>query len=145
MQSRSTRRLFLKTAGCAVALSAIPDGDSIAMNGQSTSTQDPAYQSGRNSLCQITQPPGKPLAARKSDTGSQIIGSRAERVMTYIADASKLKGGNLELCSEYGRVEVMDSDDEQVRLQIRCTAAGEGAVKAIEDTDVRAHLTDDNG
>jgi hypothetical protein len=39
----------------------------------------------------------------------------------------------------------MDSDDGQVRLQIRCEALGEGAAKAIEDTDIRAHITSDQG
>jgi hypothetical protein len=37
----------------------------------------------------------------------------------------------------------MDSDDSQIRLQIRCEALGEGAAKAIEDTDIRVHPTVD--
>lgn len=112
---------------------------------QPTGAQDPAYRSGRRSLCQNTQPPGKPLPAHRSDSGIQSSGYRAERVITYIADAGSLKGGDIALCSEYGRIDIMDSDDGQVRLQVRCEALGEGAAKAIEDTDIRAHFTSDQG
>ncbi|MCI0387618.1 MAG: hypothetical protein MOB07_02445 [Acidobacteria bacterium] len=142
MKRRSTRRQFLETAGSAIVLTAIPGGDRIASDEPTTSQQDPAYRSGRRSLCQQTPPPGKPLSARKSDTGIQLLDNRAGRIITYIADASKLKGGDLTLCSEYGRIEIMDSDDGEVRLQIRYNA---GMSKGIEDTDVRAHLTADNG
>jgi len=142
MKRRGSRRQFLETAGSALVLSAISGGGDIASDEQAVSQEDPAYRSGRSSLCQRTPTPGKSLSARKSDTGIRFSENRAERVITYIADASKLKGGDLALCSEYGRIEIMDSDDGEVRLQIRCVAV---ASKGIEDTDVRAHLTADNG
>ncbi|MEW6208901.1 MAG: hypothetical protein AB1631_11075 [Acidobacteriota bacterium] len=145
MQERSTRRQFLGRAGEAIILSAFTGSDCFGLDSQAASPQDPAYRSGRRSLCRKNPPPGKPLRAHKTDTGIQATDHRAERIITFIADASRLKGGDLELCSEYGRIEVMDSDDGQARLQILLSAAGEGAAKAIEDTDVRAHLTADNG
>jgi hypothetical protein len=68
--------------------------------------------------------------------------------MTQTADAGGLEGGELVVCSEYGRVEIVDSDDDQVRLQIRMEAFGEGAAKpgeaakrALEETEVRVHMT----
>lgn len=139
MVKHETRRQFLEAASQTLAFVALPLGQTTA------NTQDPAYRSGRRSLCEKTPPPGKPLSAHKTDTGIQTIGSGAERVLTYIADAAKLKGGELMLCAEYGRIEVMDSDDGQVRLQIRCSVIGTGAAQALQDTDVRAHLTADNG
>lgn len=139
MQRRKTRRQFLEQASGALALAALPVGAALAQQA------DPAYQSGRRSLCEQTPPPGKSLTARKTDTGIQAVGNQATRLLTFIAEAGKLKGGTLSLCAEYGRIEVMDSDDGQVRLQVRCTATGEGAAKALADTDVRVHLTADNG
>ncbi|SRR6266542_652491 len=135
---RNTRRQFLEQASGVLALSALPAG---AVQAQQA---DPAYQSGRRSLCEQTPPPGKPLSLRKTDTGIHADGNHATRLMSYIAEAGKLKGGILSLCAEYGRVEVMDSDDGQVRLQVRCMATGEGAAKALADTDLRVHLTADN-
>jgi hypothetical protein len=93
----------------------------------------------------VKPPAGVPLPTTRRDAGIRLSGYRAERVLTYLADASKLQGGTLTLGAEYGRVELMDSDDDQVRLQIRCEAMGEGAAKAIEDTQVQVHVTADQG
>jgi hypothetical protein len=67
--------------------------------------------------------------------------------MTLSAKASGLAGGELVVCSEYGRVEIVDSDDDQVRLQVRWDAFGEGAGdpgaaarRAIEETSIRAYI-----
>jgi hypothetical protein len=72
--------------------------------------------------------------------------------VTKSADASMLEGGDIVICSEYGRVEVIDSDDDQVRLQIRWDGFGEGAEnpgvaarRVIEETEVEAHLTAHDG
>lgn len=145
MQHQKSRRQFLTTTGGALLYFTFTSDDSVAQSGQTATPQDPAYRSGRRSLCELAPPTGKPLSARKTDTGIQTNGNNAERLFTYIANAPRLKGGDLAICAEYGRVEIMDSDDEQVRLQIRCSSSGEGAAKALADTDVRAHLTADNG
>src|SRR5215475_7547195 len=144
MRKQSTRRHFLESASGMLALSTLPSGMSLAQSGQVSGTPDPAYRSGRRSLCEQTAPPGKPLAARKTDTGIQTARNQATRLISYIAEAGKLKGGVISLCAEYGRIEVMDSDDGQVRLQVRCIATGEGAAKALADTDVHVHLNADN-
>lgn len=117
----------------------------------SLQAQDGRYQT-RQSDCRQEPPPGKPLAVRKSDTGIRIQGYVASRVMTQAASAAALDGGELVVCSEYGRVEIIDSDDDQARLQIRWDAFGEGsphpgeaAKRVIEETEVRAHLTAHQG
>lgn len=136
----------MTTAGSAIALASVPSNATQAQTptGQAANRPDPNYQSGRSSHCILKPPPGKPLAAHKSDTGIVTHSAGAGRVLTYLADAAALKGGVLALCAEYGRIEVMDSDDGQVRLQIRCSAVGAGAAKAIEDTKVQAHLNSDH-
>src|SRR5574341_1387065 len=113
--------------------------------------QDGRYQT-RRSDCRQEPPPGKPLAVRKSDTGVKVQGYVASRVVTQTASAAGLEGGELVVCSEYGRVEIIDSDDDQVRLQIRWDAFGEGsaqpgeaAKRVIEETEVQAHLTGRQG
>jgi hypothetical protein len=106
----------------------------------------------RQSDCRYEPPPGKPLPVRKSDTGIQVQGYVASRVLTQTADAAGLKGGELIVCSEYGRVEIVDSDDDKVRLQIRMEGFGEGstqpgevAKRVIEETEMRVHMTAHQG
>jgi hypothetical protein len=77
-----------------------------------------------------------------------VQGYVASRVVTHVAEGAGLAGGDLIVCSEYGRVEIADSDDNYVRLQIRWEAFGEGAAvpadaarRAIVDTEVQAHMT----
>src|SRR5262245_59425312 len=70
--------------------------------------QDERYRT-RPSDCRQEPPPGKPLAVQKSDTGIRIQGYVANRVVTQTADAAGLEGGELVVCSEYGRVEIIDS------------------------------------
>src|SRR6266540_880668 len=133
---RLTRRRFLVTNVGALMAGAFLRS---SLSGQQP-TNDPgaAYRSGRRSLFQLSPPPGKPLPTKTTDTGIRVSGDRAERMLTYIADAPALKRGDLVLCAEYGRIEIMDSDDDQIRLQIRLET---NEAKAIEDTRIRAHLT----
>ena len=72
--------------------------------------------------------------------------------MTQTADARGLVGGDLVVCTEYGSVEIVDSDDEQVRLQIRVDGFGEGselpaqaAVRVIEETTLHSYITSTQG
>jgi hypothetical protein len=82
---------------------------------------------------------------RKRDTPIQVSGHRAERLLVYSVDAADLEGGTLTIGAEYGRVEIMESDDGTVRLQVRCEALGEGATQAIQDTDVQVRFTAHRG
>ena len=112
---------------------------------------DARYQT-RTSDCVVQVPTGTPLAVRRTDSGVMSSGYRAERVLTFVGGAPQVTGGEITVCTEYGRVEIADSEDDQVRLQVRAEAFGEGApdpahaaMKAIHQTDVRAHLTSDAG
>jgi hypothetical protein len=68
------------------------------------------------------------------------------------ADASRLRGGDIVVCTEYGRVDIADSDDDQVRLQIRMEGLGEGsdnprdaAVRVIDETTLHTYFTNSGG
>jgi hypothetical protein len=101
----------------------------------------------RESDCRYTPPEGAPLPIRTSDSGIRVDGYVAQRVMAYAADASGLAGGEVVACSEYGRLEIIDSDDDMVRVQVRWDAFSEGAQdpgaearRVIAATEVQVHL-----
>lgn len=121
------------------------------ISGTTVRAQQGSYQT-RQSDCQYEPPRGKPLSVRTADSGIKTYGYLAERVLTQTASAAGLSGGAILLCSEYGRVEVSDSDDDQVRLQVRWDAFGEGAAQPADEakrviglTDVRVHMTRHEG
>lgn len=112
---------------------------------------DPRYQT-RRSDCRHEPPPGKTLSIRRSDSGIIVRGYTVERVLTLIADAHDLHGGDIVVCTEYGRVDIADSDDDQVRLQVRIEGHGEGSVdprdaatRVIDETNVHTFITDSGG
>jgi hypothetical protein len=112
---------------------------------------DARYQT-RTSDCRHSPPTGTPLSVRRTDSGVITRGYTAERLLTFIADARGLEGGDILVCSEYGRVEIADSDDDQVRLQVRMEGFGEGseqpaeaARRVIAETDLHVFLTNANG
>ena len=112
---------------------------------------DPRYRT-RRSDCRCDPPPGTPLSLRRADAGVITRGYTAERVITISADARWLQGGDIVVCTEYGRVEIADSDDDQVRLQIRMEGYGEGsnspadaARRALDETQLHTFLTDSGG
>jgi hypothetical protein len=118
---------------------------------QQLTAQDQRYVT-RASDCRTEPPPGVALQTRRTDTGVRTNGYVAERVLSLTADASALSGGDVVVCSEYGRVEIVDSDDDNVRVQVRWDGFGEGAVapaeaarRVIEETNVELHLTAHEG
>ncbi|HEU5236892.1 MAG TPA: hypothetical protein VFU37_07110 [Pyrinomonadaceae bacterium] len=108
---------------------------------------DPRYQT-RVSDCRHEPPAGRALLARKADSGISTHGYVAERVLTQTADTRGLTGGEVVICTEYGRVEIFDSDDNQIHLQIRVEGFGEGsddpvaaAKQVIAETRLYTFLT----
>jgi hypothetical protein len=118
---------------------------------QQLAAQDQRYVH-RASDCRTEPPPGVALQTRRTDTGIRSNGYVAERVVSSSADASALSGGEIVVCTEYGRVEIVDSDDDHVRVQVRGDGFGEGAEnpevaarRVIEATDVIVHITAHEG
>jgi hypothetical protein len=114
-------------------------------------TPDPNYQT-RRSQCRHEPAPGTPLTARRTDSGITTRGYSAQQVLTWSADATGLRGGDVVICTEYGRVEIEDSDDAQVRLQVRIEGFGEGSAspqqaarRVIEETELHSSITSSDG
>jgi hypothetical protein len=112
----------------------------------------PAAYRTRQSQCRHAAPPGHPLSLRSVDSGTKVNGYAAERLLTYSHPATGLAGGDILVCTEYGRVEITDSDDGQVRLQIRIEGFGEGsedpgraAARVIDETELHVALTEQQG
>lgn len=138
---KNALRKLVGCAACVVCLAAAPDGACAQTGG------DPRYQT-RISDCRHEAPPGATLSIRRFDSGIRKHGTTAERVLTQSADARRVKGGDLLVCTEYGRVEIADSDDDHVRLQIRIEGSGEGstqpaetAARAIDETRLHTFMT----
>jgi hypothetical protein len=81
-------------------------------------TPPEAYRT-RTSQCRHEQPSGQNIATPRTDTGIKTSGYTAERIVTLSADAKALNGGEIIVCTEYGNVEITDSDNSDVRLQVR--------------------------
>ncbi len=133
------------TVPCAVALMA------ATATWSRSQVPDPAYQT-RDSQCRHEAPPGEALSIRRSESGIATRGYTADRILTLSADAHGLAGGDIVVCTEYGRVEITDSDDDQVRVQIRVEGFGEGspdpaqaAARVIDETTLHTHITRHDG
>jgi hypothetical protein len=120
------------------------------LNAEAQDVPPEAYRT-RQSQCRHSAPSGRPLEVSHRVVPTKITGYTAEKVLFYSASGSGLSGGDIFVCSEYGRVEVMDSDDDQVRLQIRMEGFGEGAqepgraaARVIDETEMHVHMTAEN-
>lgn len=106
---------------------------------------DPAYTSGRPSLCDMPRPAIAVVPSVHADSGVKETGLRVERIQTWVADAKGVQRGELTLCSEYGRIEIQDADDDRVQLRVRSSTFGEGARQALTDTPVETHVSFESG
>jgi hypothetical protein len=81
-----------------------------------------------------------------------VEGYTASRTIFYSLPNARATGGEIYVCTEYGRVEIEDSDDRDVRIQVRVDGYGEGTVdpaaaarKVIEETSVRIYVATHEG
>jgi len=110
------------------------------------------YYQTRQSDSRYDPPPGHAHRTRRSYSGIRIDGYTAERVLVQTADATRLNGGEIEVCSEYGTIEIADSDDDRVSLRVWVNGFGEGAEqpgeaarRVIAETELRAVMTAHEG
>jgi hypothetical protein len=146
MLAEEVRMFFLRLFIC-VCIASLP-GRAWA---QLPEIKDPRYRS-RGSDCKVDPPSGRPLNGATTDSGIGVNGFIAERVITVRADGRELSGGEIVVCSEYGRVEILDSDSDAVSVQIRLEAFGDGAEapgdaarRAVQETEPQVYLTADQG
>jgi hypothetical protein len=79
-------------------------------------------------------------------------GYSASRTVSYSLPNATTTGGEIYVCTEYGRVEIEDSDDRAVRIQVRLDGYGEGAAdpaaaarRVIDETSVRVYVAPHEG
>src|SRR5262249_22295849 len=68
---------------------------------------DPAYRSGRESLCSTLPAEGELLAAKLEDLGIKALDRGVEHTVVHTFDAAQFAGGAINVCSEYGFVNLM--------------------------------------
>lgn len=141
MRRGSATRLLLAVALVSAA----------ALHAQGAPPPDPRYRT-RTSDCRVEPPPGRALTPTSRDGSVRITGYTAEKVVTHTADARGLAGGEIIVCTEYGRVEIADADDQSVHVQVRLEGFGEGspdpaeaARRVIEETDIRVAMSAHEG
>ena len=62
---------------------------------------DPAYRSGRKSVCRAPELTGSNLALKATDRGVTVHGRGVEHVLEYTFDTGSFAGGSIYVCSEY--------------------------------------------
>jgi hypothetical protein len=79
---------------------------------------DPAYRNGRESLCKMPPPMVQGLPSAVRDLGVRPVGSGFERTQTHTFDTAGLAGGVIEVCSEYGFVQVLRAAGAEGRVEV---------------------------
>lgn len=101
---------------------------------------EPAYRSGRASLCKAPVPAGETWPSQTDDRGPQPLDRGAERVVFHTFEAAPFAGGAIDVCSEYGSVKIVGVDGTKGRVEITVTNPFPGGERAIEDTKVATDL-----
>lgn len=97
---------------------------------------DPAYRSGRESVCDALQPVAQLLPSDVQDSGRRPLANGFERTLVHTFDSSRLAGGVIDVCSEYGFVTVTGIDGTEARVEITVSSPFPGGDVAIDDTQV---------
>jgi hypothetical protein len=106
---------------------------------------DPAYRSGRASVCRAPSPAGQVLPSEIQDLGLRPRDRGVERSRVYTFEASQFAGGAIDVCSEYGFVKVSGTSGTQGRVEIIVRNPFPGGERAVDDTRVAAELRVMNG
>lgn len=106
---------------------------------------DSLYRSGRASLCKSPSLSGDSISVRLQDLGQRPRSDGFEHSWEYTFDAGKLKGGVIDLCSEYGSVRVEGIDGTEGRLLITMSDPFPGGDGAIRDTRLNTAFRSNTG
>ena len=106
---------------------------------------DPLYRSGRASLCKPPTVSGDSIPA-----GTEALGRRArlagfEHSWEHRFDVGKLKGGVIQVCSEYGSVRIQGITGTEGRLLVTMSDPFPGGEGAIQDTRLSTSIRADTG
>jgi hypothetical protein len=100
---------------------------SIPRHSASQVTQASARYQTRASDCPSPVVAGSRILFKRSNSGISADGYVASRTLIHSAPARGITGGTITVCAEYGSVEILDSPDDQIHVQVHADAFGEGA------------------
>ena len=104
---------------------------------------DPNYKSGRPSVCEATTQTGDPIAANEKTGAPHAAGLGSEQSISYSFDAAGLEHGAIDVCSEYGAIELVGSDDSSGRIDIVVRNPFPGGDRAVNDTKLSTDVRRD--
>jgi hypothetical protein len=108
-------------------------------------TTDPAYRSGRASVCKALTPAGQAWPSQIQDLGLRPLDRGVERSRVYTFEASQFAGGAIDVCSEYGFVKLVGTTGTKGRVEITVRNPFPKGKGAVDDTKVAAELRANNG
>lgn len=101
---------------------------------------DPAYRSGRASVCKAPVAVGQIWPSEVQDIGLRSVDRGFERGRVYAFDASQFAGGVIDVCSEYGFIKLEGTSGTQGRVEVMVSNPFPGGERAVDDTRVTAEL-----
>ena len=106
---------------------------------------DPLYRSGRASLCKAPGISGDSISAHTQDLGQRPRADGFEHSWEHRFDTGTLKGGVIDLCSEYGSIRIQGIEGTEGRLVITMSDPFPGGDVAIQDTHLNSSIRADTG
>jgi len=101
---------------------------------------DPAYRSGRVSVCKAPAPNGEAWPSRVQVRGPHPFERGAEHKTVHTFDTTQFTGGAIDVCSEYGFVNIAGISGRQGRVEVTVSNPFPGGATAVEDTRVTSEL-----
>jgi hypothetical protein len=101
---------------------------------------DPAYRSGRKSVCKTPASVLQALPARSQDGGQKPVARGFARTVVHTFDASGLTGGAIDVCSEYGFVNVTGIPGNEGRVEVTVSSPFPAGEIAITDTQIMSEF-----
>jgi hypothetical protein len=115
---------------------------------------DPNYQT-RRSSCEGPRFDDKSLSLQATQneietmpvTGLEGAGvtERSAQTVSFSTQALNLKGGEIYVCSEYGRVVIEESNDGRTHILVRVDVQDRGGPQAIRETKIEARVASVQG
>jgi hypothetical protein len=104
---------------------------------------DPNYKSGRPSVCQATTQTGDPIATTETTAAPHAAGRGSEQSISYSFDTTGLEHAFIDVCSEYGSIELVGSDDSTGRIDALLRNPFPGGDRAVNDTTLATDVRRD--
>jgi hypothetical protein len=101
---------------------------------------NPNYKSGRPSVCEARLLPGEAITASETIGAPHTAGRGSEQSIAYSFDSTGLEHGVIDVCSEYGSIELVGADDSSGRIDVLVRNPFPGGDRAVTDTKMAADI-----